>query len=966
MTADFFGGSDTSLNNPDSIAPVRLGEPASPGVLGRPSEILRERTVRLQAAVRELRWIVQTGGFSMASIDVSDPSTISWPGPYDGEDEALGRPTVVGDLVIFPRVGPGAVRSEDASGDGTPWASRRGELVWTFGASTLTLYAQPNEADGGAQLSIEVVVDPAATGITLVVQGSASSDDEAPFVAGISHIKATVTSTTTVTQLSNALNTDNVVVAALVQTVVTGTGADFVTAKTRARILGTRAAIRLVLGDSTLDDFFDASDENLLREGDVLGLWAGSVADLIAQQLEDVSAVDVSWLVNMTRVPEAAGAAIPLARVIDGDLHLCSGVVVTTYPDPPPSGWTYPFTVDQGHADGLRTYPFDGGTFNLNERTVAGQLREIVGGIDDLAAGGLNFTRLAVNVPSGELPLSSERVRVSEGSAVVGVRLQRTSTSLGSSANAPLSRIDTYHYHGGSATLGARVEVQRNYDATYLDLDTAKNTAVVISTLSGAGDSFAEGLRVAVGRTTVPKLRATTVESESYAAYADIGSTATANTLIFRMRAYGFLTSNYPSLNYTSALSPALDAQFEAKVNAGATNVDFVFVDNSGGQPVRVVGGGGLAVNALAGATPLTDPLVVCPAKAQQTDGGTSPTGVLPLLTLRREWVGGVPSPTPPSYGTGASVRVQLPRRTTLQANGTYPVYDAFTLQASWWDNTDVNAALADARSTTELSLKTYEGGVQNEILRVFGGQWFIGARLDGVDPGADPLFDMNDTAMPSRGTTLHITGGSTKAATDSERGVGLVISNTAADDVSHGRPMTLTFCGRDSDDQDAYELARISVSNAFNNASAGDRQACLRIQVHPDNNDNTVIANGATYTFRHDGALTASRAYASNLPAAIIRVTDGSPPTETSRGLDPTAISKTSTGIYVISFDENQLSGDLDATITMRGSTTPLFGTFIQGSGAGVITVTVRLYDASGTLTDGNFTLVVYGDVTL
>lgn len=958
MTADFFGGSDTGQNNPDSIAPVRLGEPASPGVLGRPSEILRERTVRLQAAVRELGWIMQTGGFSLASLDVSDPTTISWPGPYDGVDEALGRPTLVGDLVIFPRVGPGIARDEDASGDGTPWSSRRGELVWTFGASTLTLYAQPNEADGGAQVSIEVVVDPDATAITLVVQGSAPGDDEVSFVPGISHIKATVAPTTTVTQLSNALNIDSVIVAALVQTTVTGGGADYVTAKSRARILGTRAAIRLVLGDGTVDDFFDASDANLLREGDVLGLWAGSVADLMAQQLEDVSAVDVAWLVNMTRVPEAAGAAIPLARVIDGDLHLCSGVVVTTYPDPPPSGWTYPFTVDQGHADGLRTYPFDGTTFNLNERTVAGQLREIVGAIDDIAAGGLNFTRLAVHVPSGELPLSSERVRVSDSSNAV-LRLQRTG-ALGGSASQNIADLDVYHYHSGSATHAGRMRVARAYDATYPLADTSEMTTVEFwnRNLSGA----TKVLSVVDKRVIADAFFASTrLEAPEWRAYANLGGTISSGEKVASFQARGYLSASYPVFGYHSPGTGNVTGELRYEVNADTDALDAVFITHASQRVLRVVAKAGLTINPEADVSPLGYSLGVCQADAEKINGGTLPGDTLYMVCVRREWQ--KTSLDKPVYSTGMGLRYQLPIYSAATSLGSfYPNADVLDVSMRWWDNTDDAANPDSGHATSQVSLTALQNGSTREVLRVFYGQWFISDDLGADGKGSDPALALDATSVPTRGTTLNISGA---YATDGlARGVGIVLGNAAEDDVAFGRPMTVTFCGVTTGDLFPYELARLTVSNAASNASNGDREAEVTLHVHTDNGDD-YATDGGEFKFRHDGVFTAAKAYAENLPASVVRVTDGSPPTYTSRGLTPLSVTRSATGVYVLTYADTQLAADPDVLVTPRGSLTPLIPMYTTDVSSGVVTVTVRLFDTAGVATNGNFSVMVHGEVT-
>lgn len=446
---------DTDVDAASAIQPLGA-ENASPAVLNRPLENLRQRTERAREAFNRLSLFASlvpsffhtsNGGTQDAEDPVVDPSvdnvTQAWwrgavpeDGPTDGSDNR-GRITLSGSgatvgFRMLSMLGPGIARTSqdditvaDASGRGASTEERLPNRVLTDGVNSFRLTGGTLAA-GGGQVWLRVLrATSSLEEPTVSVEGSLATGDDVPVSPGGRVITVTISRgdagegdvVTTIADVIDALNDD---VAFIDAELVDGDDAEEAFEISVARLHWPVPAIELFISQTVLEAFWDASDENLLREGDALAVYFPTTAEFLAATTAGSGCnITVGQLVNVGRSAEAFSAdavLVPVARVVDNRLHLPGGGVITT---------AMSFTAVAGlsaqtiyvSTAGMGDKTIFGQTFN-DEESVQIALGRVFQGAQALYSGASSLNYLGVGIANssgaGDDEVSDARVVVRE------------------------------------------------------------------------------------------------------------------------------------------------------------------------------------------------------------------------------------------------------------------------------------------------------------------------------------------------------------------------------------------------------------------------------------------------------------------------------------------------------------------------------------------------------------------------
>lgn len=332
---DFADGLDTGEAEADSIQPLENGEDAVQEVFNRPHEIIRERTEKLRAEAGYRRWVDDADRsqplFALYGGTVS--AGITWEGPWNGS--TLGRLIInrTG-LRVFPFYAPGVARADYWEGIGTLHPTRFAHYLsdnGTPGEQDIEWVSKKYDFEGGNQISITVTGVAGYGATTIVVSGSNTVPD--PGVQpGQDDIVVTYDSTggVGVDDILTAINGDSVANQLVGVTYqgslpVTNAAYDIATTILSGGIDGVFHDITAV----ELANFFGASTDNRLREGDTLAIWYTTPLQR-RRSIEETTESDIpaASLVNLTTEPDKAPNAVIIGRVINGDFWFANGAQI--------------------------------------------------------------------------------------------------------------------------------------------------------------------------------------------------------------------------------------------------------------------------------------------------------------------------------------------------------------------------------------------------------------------------------------------------------------------------------------------------------------------------------------------------------------------------------------------------------------------------------------------------------------
>lgn len=322
---DFTTGTDTGAATTDAIAPHSDGEKLNQAVLRRPAENLRQRTEVLRAAGEDVAYLQQAD----RGLVLAGPGRVTWPGSTTAA--ATGIAVLTDVLYLVPLLTPGAAQVAPVP----PVASSYGtlKLKRATGASDAILVSSLRRSyAGGDRINITVV--PGAVFACTLVDEIAPAYDRT--------IQITATPATTLLTVITALNalTADAPATQLVSAALTGgaLNADLVL-DTQARVFisGNYDGEGHALTPANLASFFSTyTTDAYLAEGDSLCVQFAMLTDTAStggrrQALPENAntAVTPAMFFNSRVHPERLVGALPVCKVVNGDLVFATGITVT-------------------------------------------------------------------------------------------------------------------------------------------------------------------------------------------------------------------------------------------------------------------------------------------------------------------------------------------------------------------------------------------------------------------------------------------------------------------------------------------------------------------------------------------------------------------------------------------------------------------------------------------------------------
>lgn len=397
---------DTDRDEKAAIQPIGI-EPAHPNNANRPLENLRVRTERLRAnanaqAFKDDTKFVLDG----APTGIGDV-IVTWFGAHAGGAPVGNAGKILplsGDLHFIPLGGPGEYRGTPGANYQVNSAPFSPHLSWADfdngAGDVLRLVSNINLNDGGHWTSLEIKRDPGNLVLPLVeVFGQSSTSADSPFLPGRREIVVTISrgdnglgDTITTWDMVISEIAGNAVANSLVTTNIQaglGTGAAAEFPPTRLRRGQSAGALRLTF--IALEDFFTASAENLIREGDTLVAYFANEKSLW-DKLSSGAVIDItdSELLNLSRATEISLGDKPhivIGRCLNNKFHLHNGTVL----------FQDQVSVPFAHSTSINALTYIGDTLNIPTGTVQAFLNALADQVDDLIDGSIVTDSLGIN-----------------------------------------------------------------------------------------------------------------------------------------------------------------------------------------------------------------------------------------------------------------------------------------------------------------------------------------------------------------------------------------------------------------------------------------------------------------------------------------------------------------------------------------------------------------------------------------
>jgi len=325
----FSNGTDTGEADAASIAPLQNGERFSASTFGRPMDNLRQRTDTLREEANNTRLLRDHDRAMFMYLDGAPPG-ITWGGTTASGGTGALVLAAGNVLTIVPAYTAGAARSLYYEGVGTRYPTRYAHTELSDGLNHLIrVLADVAAFDGGNSISVTITDVPSSGAINVDVQGDGTVSDPS-LLPGARNIVVTYDSGLghTIASVISAVNS-HPAAGALVTLSYAGAGstADGMYDVPKSTLAGGLDGVHFRVTTAVLASFFSASVDNLLREGDTLGIYFATEAARRQATQENSSASDllVGSLVNLSREPEKAQFCVPIGKVIQGTLQLVNG-----------------------------------------------------------------------------------------------------------------------------------------------------------------------------------------------------------------------------------------------------------------------------------------------------------------------------------------------------------------------------------------------------------------------------------------------------------------------------------------------------------------------------------------------------------------------------------------------------------------------------------------------------------------
>lgn len=513
----FLTPDDTDINELDSVQPITYGEDAAPLNWNRPTDRLRERSERLRVGVNENAYLIDES----TRITISSSSvTVDWDGSWDGSGTApapglddSGSFALSGDIAVTTLLSSGAARlgppdpliyGGGAGGFSSIFSWMDSSDAGPSGTNTIRVVSKIFSHEGGDWVDFEVV-DAGTNLVSPIVEvlGEPPVSGGDGFAPRKAHIKVSIsdgtTNVTTIAEVISAVqgNVDANAILEVYDHPITPSAATSDPMWTIAKTRLTRGlnAVVFEITQSNLASFFTSTDDKRLREGDCLAI---SFADLQTRRgniLEKGSiSIQPDELVNLSYTPEKAAGAIPICRVVNGDLHFVNGTVIQKFTAATPLP-----RLLQNHSSSIETPQITLTGTQLDTQSVEGQLAELLDYIEPLydGTGTFTFTSLTTTDLTSDEIVANDRIGINQDPPDASTRLHITDAT---GAYVRLERddttIDTPDVYGeihayGSDVGGSGIRAALTFEASA----NAGHTDVVLKA-SGAGATLQEHLRV--------------------------------------------------------------------------------------------------------------------------------------------------------------------------------------------------------------------------------------------------------------------------------------------------------------------------------------------------------------------------------------------------------------------------------------------------------------------------------------
>lgn len=326
-TISFETGTDTGEAQSDAVQPYDNRERAHAAVFNRPIENLRERTEVLRAEVNYQRAVRDLDRATVLTL--VGVGGLTWGGTSAGGGTGqidLGAST---SLRSIPMLSPGTTRSGAFENSGAVYPGRLAHFDVVDSGNTFRVISDKEAWEGGNEITLSVTDSPGAAAIAVVVAGNSVVD---PAVQpGIDDIAVTYDSLAghTIAAVLTAINTHPTAGSLVTVSLPVGSSADPMFDIVKTPLAGGLDGVYHDVSTANLAAFWAASADNLLKEGDTLGIWYASAA-LRRQSTEEAgnAAIPAASLVNLSREPEKAGNAVVLGKIVDDVLILASGQAI--------------------------------------------------------------------------------------------------------------------------------------------------------------------------------------------------------------------------------------------------------------------------------------------------------------------------------------------------------------------------------------------------------------------------------------------------------------------------------------------------------------------------------------------------------------------------------------------------------------------------------------------------------------
>jgi hypothetical protein len=314
---DYHVGIDTGDADPTSIGPVLDGEDANQVTFQRPSENLRLRTEVIRREIEELLYLRDA-----TQVLLTGGGIIHWNGTVAAGGD--GRFTITEDLALRPFLAPVACTPGAVNVNGVDF---RAATTASAGVNPARSYGQMGSSDhpGANKITVETIAVPGAANLSAAV-----SSPPGPRHISVNFNPNTHTLANLVDFINASTDPGAVSVRALGLAAALHEGAQGATLLTpfpRTYMLGAADAELHLVSAIALASFFSAP-ESAMSDGDVLAIWydalvvpsGGGRRQSIAEGPENSAAVPAESLFLVHRYPERIPGALPIARVVDGDL----------------------------------------------------------------------------------------------------------------------------------------------------------------------------------------------------------------------------------------------------------------------------------------------------------------------------------------------------------------------------------------------------------------------------------------------------------------------------------------------------------------------------------------------------------------------------------------------------------------------------------------------------------------------